>query len=145
MEDKLRGATREELMSHVLTQRRLIRHLHRRVVELEREVSLVSRSSPPRRSGATALSVGLRKIGRVLQAHASGALHLPQEFVAEFLYIQKELAAAASGEAPTPSSGRPAASPPEEGSSVPRRFSPPGSLIQRTQQRLSVIQRDETP
>ncbi|RNF06326.1 uncharacterized protein Tco025E_07602 [Trypanosoma conorhini] len=171
MEDKLRTATREELVAHVRTQRLLIRHLHRRIVELERAVSSAPCNWDPGRGGAAAsapsspqrgppaatLSEGLREIGRLLQAHATGAAPLPQELVAEFLYIQSELAAAEPGETPALSAGRLAvpapaaggacvyATPPGEGSGAPRRFSPPSSLIQRTQQRLSATRNDGVP
>ncbi|PWV03764.1 hypothetical protein C3747_169g92 [Trypanosoma cruzi] len=190
MEEKLRNASREELLNHVLTQRLLIRHLHRRIVELERLVPLTSNNldsrggneanlSPPvpQRDPPpppAKLSEGLREINRTLRAHATGAVRLPQEVVAEFLYIQKELSAVESGQntaESTETSALPVtfssdaflvsrtpvvstsavsdasihSTPSGQRSGVSRRFSPPSSLIQRTQKHLSMREKNELP
>ncbi|ORC89057.1 uncharacterized protein TM35_000142680 [Trypanosoma theileri] len=109
MEEKLRDASREELLQHVLTQRILIRHLYRRIVNLEDELSnvrstvtcrsptaaaeaaevvvAVTSPSPPRDN----LPEGIAAIDRLVKAHLAGESFLQPEVAAELIYIQREL------------------------------------------------------
>ncbi|KEG15408.1 hypothetical protein DQ04_00081070 [Trypanosoma grayi] len=125
MKEKLQNASREELMQHVLTQRLLIRHLHRRIVDLEealgvfhapgsRGASAFAPTPPeatplPYRSPAPpparASPEGLLEIDRLLKAHAAGEVRLRPEIVSELLYIVRELKDAGASENSVCSSG----------------------------------------
>ncbi|KAH9601114.1 hypothetical protein LSM04_001517 [Trypanosoma melophagium] len=116
MEDKIRAASREELLQHVLTQRVLIRHLHRRIVDLEDKLSSMHSAVTQRTPTATEevaevvvavtspcpprdnLPEGIAAINRLLKAYVAGENSLLPEVASELIHIQRELRAGGNSE-----------------------------------------------